>query len=88
MVVVAGSGRTADAIASAARDPSADERAARIAASPLVRVVSLEHPGAISASLAEVLTRGYFCRVTSSPRGGTSTSLPLMAVTAIPSFAG
>jgi len=57
VVVVAGSGRTADAIAAAATGgPSADDRAARIAASPLVRVVSLDHPGALSASLAEVLT--------------------------------
>jgi hypothetical protein len=54
VVVVAGSGRTADAIAAADRSDG-DTRAARIAASPLVRVVSLESPERISSALAEAL---------------------------------
>jgi hypothetical protein len=53
VIVLAGSGRTADAIASAASDPSADERAARIAASPLVRVVSVETPEELAELLLE-----------------------------------
>jgi hypothetical protein len=56
VVVLAGSGRTADAIASAGLDPHVDERARRIAASPLIRVVSLNAPGVLSATLASLLT--------------------------------
>lgn len=56
LIVLAGSGRTADAIASAASDPSVDERAQRIAASPLVQTVSLDSPSAFSAVLAEALS--------------------------------
>jgi hypothetical protein len=55
VIVLAGSGRTADAIASAASDPSAEERSARIAASPLVVFVSVDEPAALSAVLAEIL---------------------------------
>lgn len=58
VIVLAGSGRTADAIASARRDPSADERAARIAASPLVRVVSIEQPMALAELLFEDTSGG------------------------------
>ena len=57
VVVVAGSGRTADAIAAATDGPPGDTRAALIAASPLVVVVPLEHPRMITASLAEILTQ-------------------------------
>jgi SLOG in TRPM, prokaryote len=56
VVVLAGSGRTADAIASAGVNPPADERARRIAASPLVHVVSLDDPEAVSATLTSLLT--------------------------------
>ncbi|MEV0803212.1 hypothetical protein AB0I34_36365 [Kribbella sp. NPDC050281] len=56
LIVLAGSGRTADAIASAASDPSVDERAQRIAASPLVQIVSLNSPSVFSAVLAEALS--------------------------------
>ena len=56
LIVLAGSGRTADAIASAAGNPSADERAQRILASPLVRVVSLGTPDSLAAVLAAALT--------------------------------
>ena len=56
LIVLAGSGRTADAIASAAGNPSADERAQRISASPLVRVVSLGTADSLAAVLAAVLT--------------------------------
>ena len=53
VIVLAGSGRTADAIAWADRDRSADGRAARIAASPLVRVVSVENPETLAELLLE-----------------------------------
>lgn len=56
LIVLAGSGRTADAIASAAGNPSADERALRISASPLVRVVSVGTPDSLAAALTAVLT--------------------------------
>ena len=55
VVVVAGSGRTADAIAAAADGSSGEPRATRIAASPLVRVVPLDSPRTVSAALSEVL---------------------------------
>lgn len=56
VVVIAGSGRTADAIASAGVDLGGYERARRVAASPLVRVVSLDAPEVLSATLASLLT--------------------------------
>ena len=56
VVVVAGSGRTADAIAAAAHGSSGEPRATQIAASPLVRVVPLDSPRTVSATLSEVLT--------------------------------
>ncbi len=55
VVVVAGSGRTADAIAAAADGSPGEPRAAQVAASPLVRVVPLDSPGRVSAALAEAL---------------------------------
>ena len=55
VVVLAGSGRAADAIAAAAREPDADERARRIHASPLVRVVSLDDPEAVSGTVGSLL---------------------------------
>jgi hypothetical protein len=56
VVVLAGSGRTADAIASAGVDLGGYERARRVAASPLVRVVPLDAPEVLSATLASLLT--------------------------------
>lgn len=56
VIVLAGSGRAADVIASANLDPRADERAQRIVASPLVRVVSLDAPDAVSATIHSLLT--------------------------------
>ena len=56
VIVLAGSGRTADTIASARRDPSADERAARIVASPLVRIVSVDDPKALAEVLSDALS--------------------------------
>jgi hypothetical protein len=55
VVVVAGSGRTADAIAAAADGAPGEPRAARIAASPLVRVVPLDAPRVVSAALSAAL---------------------------------
>jgi hypothetical protein len=61
VIVVAGTGRTADAIASAAAgyvagDPVA-ERAARLAASSLLRVVRLDDPDGLTSTLEAVLAR-------------------------------
>ena len=56
VVVLAGSGRAADAIASAGLDPDADDRARRILASPLVHVVSLDDPDAVSATVVSLLS--------------------------------
>jgi hypothetical protein len=55
VVVLAGSGRTADAIASAGSGLDDDERARRVAASPLVRVVPLDAPEVVSATLVSLL---------------------------------
>jgi hypothetical protein len=56
VIVLAGSGRAADAIASAMTgEQAADERARRIALSPLIRVVSLNTPETLSAVLAALL---------------------------------
>jgi hypothetical protein len=59
VIVVAGTGRTADAIASAAAGQTAgdpvDERAARLAASSLLQVVRLDDPDGLASSLEAVL---------------------------------
>ncbi len=52
LVVVAGSGRTADAIADARGSGSGDLRVRRIAASPLTRVARLDEPESIASALA------------------------------------
>lgn len=52
LVVVAGSGRTADAIANARTTGEGDARAMQIAASPLTRIARLEDPGAIASAIA------------------------------------
>jgi hypothetical protein len=56
VIVLAGSGRTAEAISTAAVDSSVDERARRIAASPLVRIVPIDNPGTATATIRELLT--------------------------------
>lgn len=55
VVVVAGSGRTADAVAAAVAGGAADPLAARAAASPLTTVVELDDPVAVTAALESVL---------------------------------
>jgi hypothetical protein len=52
LVVVAGSGRTADAIADARTTGEGDRRAVQIAASPLTRIVLLDDPEAIAFAIA------------------------------------
>lgn len=58
LLVLAGTGRTADTIASAAADPAhcRDERLASIAASPLVRVVDVTNHTEIATELDELLS--------------------------------
>ncbi|HEY2269606.1 MAG TPA: hypothetical protein VGI96_43785 [Streptosporangiaceae bacterium] len=56
VLVLAGTGRTADAIAAAASGQDGDPRAARAAASPGTRVVPLDDPAALRASIRSVLS--------------------------------
>jgi hypothetical protein len=58
VVVLAGTGRTADAIAGARAGRSADHRAAEIAASPLTTVVDLGEAGAVAAAIEAALEAG------------------------------
>jgi hypothetical protein len=59
VVVLAGSGRTADAIADArAGDSGGDGRAVEIAASPLTRVVEVGEAGAVTAAIEAALDVG------------------------------
>jgi len=55
LLVLAGTGRTADAIVDAAHGESDDPRARAIAASPLTRVVPLIQPGLVLQAVAETL---------------------------------
>jgi hypothetical protein len=55
VVVLAGSGRTADAIARASAGDAGDRRAVEIAASPLARVVDMTELGAVAAALDAAL---------------------------------
>jgi hypothetical protein len=55
VLVLAGTGRTADAIASAAAGRDGDPRAARAAASPGTKVVPLGAPAALRSSIGSVL---------------------------------
>lgn len=57
VLVLAGTGRTADAVAAAAAGEHADARAARIAASPLTRIVDVRDPEVLGRTLMEVLRR-------------------------------
>lgn len=58
VIVVAGAGRTADAVAAAAAGSTGDKRAGRVAASPLTRVVSLDDPGGVATVLQATLSQG------------------------------
>jgi hypothetical protein len=57
VIVVGGTGRTADALAAAASGTGGDDRDAGIVRSPLVRVVRLDDPAAAAAVVAGVLAR-------------------------------
>ena len=57
VLAVAGSGRTADQLASAVRGGPADERAVRLAASGLVEVVDADHLAALDRALGVRLRR-------------------------------
>ena len=59
VLVLAGTGRTADAIAAAASGQDENPRAARTAASPGTRVVPLGDPEALLSSIRSVLVPGY-----------------------------
>lgn len=58
VVVLAGSGRTADAIARARAGHGGDHRAVNIAASPLTRVVDIGEAGAVAAAIEAALDVG------------------------------
>ncbi len=55
VIILAGTGRTADAIAAAARGDTGDPKAARAAASPGTRIVSLDDPQALYAAIESIL---------------------------------
>jgi hypothetical protein len=55
VVVLAGTGRTADAIAAARADPEADPRAVALAASALTRVVAVDDPAGVGAAVDALL---------------------------------
>lgn len=56
LLVLAGSGRSADAIAAAGTDPHATAPARTIAAAPLTRVIAVDDAAAVADALAELLT--------------------------------
>jgi hypothetical protein len=58
VVVLAGSGRTADAIAEARAGNGGDNRAVEIAASPLTRVVEVAETGAVTVAIQAALDGG------------------------------
>jgi hypothetical protein len=60
VVVLAGTGRAADAIAAAADRDGEDPRAGQIASSPLTRIVSLDDGPALAATLEDILGRSAF----------------------------
>jgi hypothetical protein len=55
VIVVAGSGRTADAVADALDGVQSDERALELVASGLVSSVSVDEPGVLAAALGAIL---------------------------------
>lgn len=69
VVVLAGSGRTADAIATAGDGDSKDPRATRIAASPLTRIVDIADGAALAGTLESILGHA-----TDGPRSDTVTT--------------
>ena len=58
VIVVAGTGRTADAIAAARAGDAGDERATAVATSPLVAVVRLDDPPGAAAAVSAALLPG------------------------------
>jgi hypothetical protein len=56
-VVLAGTGRTADAIAGALADPEADPKAVAIASSALTSVVRIDDAGGLGRALEAALLR-------------------------------
>lgn len=58
VVVVAGSGRTADAIAGALVGKISDDRAERLAGTGLIDTVPLDEPAALAALLGDVFSQG------------------------------
>lgn len=57
VVVLAGTGRTADAIAAAARGHASDPRAAQVAASPSTHILPLSDPRALCSAVESILAR-------------------------------
>jgi SLOG in TRPM, prokaryote len=57
VLILAGTGRTADAIAAAARGESGDPKAARIAASPGVQILPHDDPQALCSAVESILAR-------------------------------
>ncbi len=55
VIILAGTGRTADAIAAAASGDTGDPKAAQVAASPGTRIVSLDDPPALYAAIESIL---------------------------------
>src|SRR5260370_19159130 len=58
VIVLAGTGRTADAIAAAARGHADDPRAAQVAASPLTQVVSIADTRTLYSAIESILAPG------------------------------
>jgi hypothetical protein len=69
VVVLAGTGRTADAIAAARDAPDADPRATRIAQSPLTSIVAVHDVAAIRAAVAAGLLHHSSGRGRATPSG-------------------
>jgi SLOG in TRPM, prokaryote len=57
VIVLEGTGRTADAIAAAARGDTADPKAAKAAASPGTRIVSCRDPQALCSAIESILAQ-------------------------------
>ncbi|HUY52613.1 MAG TPA: hypothetical protein VMV92_44075 [Streptosporangiaceae bacterium] len=58
VIILAGTGRTADAIAAAARGHTDDRQATQIAASPGTQIVPLADPQALYSAIESILARG------------------------------
>jgi hypothetical protein len=58
VIVLAGTGRTADAIAAAAAGAGDDPRAIQLAGSPLVRIVRLDDPNVVASALQTAFGAG------------------------------